>query len=253
MSVEGPATFESPAKIQSPARIDADREFWDGYARRWTPAIGRRGREQPRPGETDPCLGDEWSGPDDLTEVLARYVQPYLGPDAVVGELGSGGGRIAARVAPQVAELHCLDISQEMLQRARATLRDQPHVRFHHMAGPQLPDPLPRFDFFYSFDVFVHLDLHTMWRYLRQMVAATETGGYVFVHPANLTTERGWDRFARQPEFTIRGHYFVCPQLMDTLFAHLPVEIVKRSQPGTGNFYENRDDLIVLRKTGEDG
>jgi 2-polyprenyl-3-methyl-5-hydroxy-6-metoxy-1,4-benzoquinol methylase len=227
---------------RTPTRLDADREFWDTYARRWTPAVGDR----------NPYLGDEWSGPQDVIEVVERYIEPFIGPDAVVGELGSGGGRLAVRVGPRVKELHCLDISEEMLRRAGAAMRDQPNVRFHLMTSQQLPDSLPRFDFMYAFDVLVHLDLHSIWAYLNQLVAGVRVGGHVLVHTTNLLTDPGWARFAGQPAYTIRGHYFVCPQLVDALLAHLPVEVVLRSTPGSGNFYEDRDDLVVLRRIGGD-
>jgi len=34
-------------------------------------------------------------------------------------EIGVGGGRVAKRIAPLCQELHCLDISKEMLKKAQ--------------------------------------------------------------------------------------------------------------------------------------
>jgi len=37
-------------------------------------------------------VGDEWSTKEDLQCVLNDFFYPYLTPDSVVAELGSGGG-----------------------------------------------------------------------------------------------------------------------------------------------------------------
>jgi predicted O-methyltransferase YrrM len=41
-----------------------------------------------------------------------------------VAEVGSGGGRVGALVAPKVQRLVCFDISEEMLKMARRSLED---------------------------------------------------------------------------------------------------------------------------------
>ena len=64
-------------------------------------------------------VGDEWSDRKSLEEVLDEYVFPFCPAGAVAGEIGCGGGRVAAKVIPRCSQFHCFDISAEMLRRAR--------------------------------------------------------------------------------------------------------------------------------------
>ena len=54
-------------------------------------------------------VGDEWSDLSSLQQVLDEFLFPFLLPasSCVVGEVGSGGGRVAAQVAPKVKNLYC--------------------------------------------------------------------------------------------------------------------------------------------------
>ena len=52
----------------------------------------------------------------------------------------------------------------------------------------------------YAFDAFVHVDLHTMWRYFQQFAKILKPGGRGYVSTANLMTEVGFERFSRQSE-----------------------------------------------------
>lgn len=73
-------------------------------------------------------------------------------------------------------------------------------------------------------------------------------GGKAFVHTTNLTAAGGWERFASQEGFSMRGHYFLTPDTIRTLAEHAGLALVKESTPDPGNFYLNRDYLAVLEK-----
>lgn len=72
------------------------------------------------------------------THVLAR--QPFIGDASDVAEIGSGGGRVAVRVAPRCASYACFDISLEMLKKARDALSELSNVRFCHMMAPSVSE-----------------------------------------------------------------------------------------------------------------
>jgi SAM-dependent methyltransferase len=232
-----------------------NRRLWDAYARDWRRDDAYLDVEL-QPDEARAwrdahvrLVGDEWGTPADVERVLEDFVYPYLGPDVHAAEVGIGGGRIAARVAPRVAELWGFDLSKRMLGRAREALAAHANVRFVQLEEASLPSGLDgRFGFVYSFDVFVHLDLHVQYRYLRQMCAMLEPGGLALVHTANLRAPRGWERFASQPAPSIRGFFFVTPETVDLLASRAGLEVERRSEIDESNFYYGRDYVALLRR-----
>jgi cyclopropane fatty-acyl-phospholipid synthase-like methyltransferase len=104
------------------------------------------------------------------------------------------------------------------------------------------------FDFVYSFDVFVHLDLHTIWRYVSDISAALRPGGRSFLHTMNLTTPSGWKAFASQNCYSVEGHYFVSPEIVRILVERAGLELMKESSADSSNLYMDRDYLFVMEK-----
>jgi SAM-dependent methyltransferase len=232
-----------------------NRKLWDWYARTWEddPAF-REQQADVRPRSAEDAsrlsgLGGEWGTPRDLQQVLSEFLDPFLDSDSVVGEIGSGGGRVASRLAPKVAELYCFDISRRMLDHARQTLVAHENVKYILLDGPSLPAGLrSHFHLLYAFDVFVHLDLHTIWKYLTEVEAALRPGGHAFLHTTNLTAPGGWESFASQERYRPESHYFISPEIVRTMVSHTGLRFVKESTPEPGNFYLNRDYLFVLQR-----
>ncbi|CAN0419326.1 unnamed protein product, partial [Phaeothamnion confervicola] len=144
-------------------------------------------------------------------------------------EIGCGGGRVAAEVAPHVASLTCLDVSPKMLQRAQAELAGADNVSFRLLSGgkvaagahaaavgapPRLPEDMTgACDFVYCFDVLVHVDLHVQYAYYRDVRRLLKSGGKAFFSTANLLSPGGWPRFEAQRKFTVGGFYCECASL----------------------------------------
>ena len=95
---------------------------------------------------------------------------PLEKESARVLEIGVGGGRVALQTAPLLPKgsLTCLDISAEMLKHAKKNLKDldELEINFVHQADADKMPVDGKFDFVYSFDVFVHVDIHTLFRTL---------------------------------------------------------------------------------------
>lgn len=218
---------------------DTNRRLWDTYANEWDPSdswvqrmasgVGVAPDEAP---ERLRFVGDEWSTPESLSRVLDDFVRPYVSSDATVAcEIGSGGGRVASRVCEWVKELTCFDISSGMLARCRKALRGYGNVKFSLLGeeGAFPPTAAGAFDFVYSFDVFVHMDLHTMWRHFNHIRALLKPDGVAFVSTANLMAPDGWARFERQERFTVGGFYFVTPDQVDLLVDKAGMQVIKRA------------------------
>jgi SAM-dependent methyltransferase len=234
------------------SNLEYNRRLWDLYARDWSTDSANVENRAVRADERETYLrylGDEWGRVGDVEAILDQYVHPYIGPNSVVAEIGVGGGRIASRLAEKTGELVCFDVSSRMIKIARKALGEHRNVRFVLLTTPGLPSDLSgAFDFLYSFDVFVHLDLHMMWRYFRDIHRVLRAGGKAFIHTTNLTAPKGWSRFAQQDHFDVRGHYFVTPEVVKTLLDHADLSIVKESVVDEGNFYLARDYLIVVER-----
>lgn len=249
-------SYLPPDGISRLDNVAYNRQIWDWYADRWADPEFRRRQlaHEGRPGD-DPSalevLGEEWGRLEDARQVITEWVLPFVSPEADVAEIGTGGGRIARMVAPHVGRFTAFDLSDRMLTRVRAALADVPAATdFELLDGTGLPAACTdRFDFVYAFDVFVHLDLHTQWRYLQEIHRVLRPGGRALVHTADLTTGPGWERFAAQAWYRVEGFYFMTPQAVRTLACRAGLTVERERSGGDGsNFYYDRDHLALLAK-----
>src|SRR5512132_3465090 len=73
-------------------------------------------------------------------------------------EIGCGAGRLTRALSNIFGEIHAVDVSGAMVARARAALRDRPHVTFYQNNGCDLAVVPPVvFDFAYTSHVFQHI------------------------------------------------------------------------------------------------
>lgn len=130
-------------------------------------------------------------------------------------EIGCGVGRMTAGFAPLFGQVHAIDVSGQMLRRARAYLAALPNVYLYETNGSDLQ--LFRddsFQFCFSYIVFQHIPLKTMIeRYIQEGGRVLAPGG-VFAfqvnglpdvtngttasHPALLTLQRIARRLKRR-------------------------------------------------------
>jgi SAM-dependent methyltransferase len=96
--------------------------------------------------------------------------------DMRVLEVGCGAGRVTRALARVFGRVDGVDVSGEMIARARESLRDVPNIRLHQNNGVDLAMFGPEeFDFAFSSIVFQHIPskavienyIHEVWRVLR--------------------------------------------------------------------------------------
>jgi SAM-dependent methyltransferase len=234
------------------SNFNYNKTYWDRYAKTWNkfrdpvdnPEVAENHRET-----YIKYLGDEWGKVSDVEKVVEEYIYPSITKESVIAEIGVGGGRIAAKVADRPMELVCFDISAEMIKKAKSAISSSLNVSYVLLEKPKFPEKYSGyFDFIYSFDVFVHLDLHTMWKYFTEIHNALKAGGKAFIHTTNLKSPGGWERFASQEDYDPQYHYFISPEIVDILAQHSNFRIVKSSKINSNNFYLYRDYLVILEK-----
>lgn len=113
-------------------------------------------------------FGDEWTTfdqtkvpADDLDEMFEEFFRIFpweeIPEDAVGFDLGCGSGRWAARVAPRVGTLHCVDASSAALASARKALGAAPNCQFHEASVDRMPFDDSSMDFGYALGVVHHV------------------------------------------------------------------------------------------------
>jgi SAM-dependent methyltransferase len=94
-------------------------------------------------------------------------------------EIGCGPGRLIKPMSRHFGEIHGIDVSEEMIRRARANLGAIPHAHAHHTSGADLaPFADESFDFVYSYAVFQHIpSREVVMQYLREAIRVLRPGG----------------------------------------------------------------------------
>lgn len=250
-----------------PGNVLTNRKLWDLYAKEWNleaPWVQnmiKNVSESCSPLSSSPVIGEEWSDRAALDTVINDFIKPYIDENTRVAEIGSGGGRMAIRVAAlRPKSLQLFDISLEMLKRARKALSLRgldteikgTHISFCHLKEDYSAKSFEKFresfDFIYAFDVFVHVDVHTIWQYLQYIHSMLSDTGVAFISTANICSTLGWNRFSNQKRFTVGGFYFISPDIIRHLANKADLEIVQETPKDETNLYYNRDFLCILRK-----
>mmetsp|Transcript_30919 Transcript_30919/g.49894 ORF Transcript_30919/g.49894 Transcript_30919/m.49894 type:complete len:278 (-) Transcript_30919:473-1306(-) len=259
----------APAVAYKESNLESNRKIWNLYAKDWQPdrdwvrkMADNLGDEWKDDANPLTFVGDEWSDRRSLDQVLEEFVSPFCPSGAVSGEIGCGGGRVAARVIPGCSQFHCFDISKEMLRRARESFSaggiacsagdSKDCIKYTLLESNTLPaDLTDTFDFIYSFDCLPHCDLHTIFAYLKEMKRLLKPGCSGMIHTSNLLAPAGFARFAQQKSASVQGFCFVTPDAVRKLVSEVGLEMVKESvvgAAGVDNIYYNRDYLCVFKK-----
>ena len=115
-------------------------------------------------------------------DILNDTENIYQGKDPLemrVLEIGCGAGRVTRALGRIFGEVHAVDVSGEMVVRARQAVADLPHVHIYQNNGFDLTVVPPlEFDFAYSFIVFQHVpSREIIENYVREVGRLLRPGG----------------------------------------------------------------------------
>ena len=96
-------------------------------------------------------------------------------------EIGCGPGRLLRPMSRHFGEIHGVDVSDEMIARARERLKGIPHAHAHAGSGSDLAQFADSsFDYVYSYAVFQHIPSRdVVFSYLHEAVRVLKPGGLV--------------------------------------------------------------------------
>ncbi len=152
------------------------RADWDRRARedaRYYVAFGRRDQQE---AEFQATAADVVRS---LDGEIRRLGRPREVARLRALEIGCGPGRLMAPMCARFAELHGVDISEEMIRLARERLRDTPNAHPQVNSGADLGAfGDGSFDFVYSYAVFQHIpEREVVFSYLREARRVLKAGG----------------------------------------------------------------------------
>jgi cyclopropane fatty-acyl-phospholipid synthase-like methyltransferase len=118
----------------------------------------------------------------------AERIRAIAGPGARVLNIGCGIGRVEKYLAPQVVEMHAVDISGEMIARARVRLSELRNVSLREVTPIEFLAAYPagKFDLVFSLLVLQHLEKEDAFLYLEDARRVLRSGGSLFVQFPNL-------------------------------------------------------------------
>jgi ubiquinone/menaquinone biosynthesis C-methylase UbiE len=153
---------------QTLARMRADWNARAGEDANYYVAFGRREQDE-----------DEFfaTGADVVRDLESQL--PRLRGKSAALEIGCGPGRLLRPMSRHFAEIHGVDVSDEMVRLASERLRDVPNAYAHRGSGAGLElFPDGRFDFVYSYAVFQHIPSRdVVFHYLREAHRVLKAGG----------------------------------------------------------------------------
>lgn len=207
---------------------------WNAYSVSWSEQYGSKYQH----------LGDEWN--DDNTAERKRdtfyfiaYADRWLHPDMTVLEVGPGGGKWTSRIAPKVRRMIVLDVSEEMLRRTQARCEALGIHNVEYLLGNGRdfrPIENSSIDFFFSYDVFVHIALEDTWPYAQEMARVLAPGGIGVCHHASNSTPEAWDRIEQNNDWyrgnahTLGQFYYYSPETLRRMYERCGLLMIEQHQ-----------------------
>ena len=156
--------------------------FWDARAREDALFFIDSTRDY---GDAD--LASFWAEGERTVDGILELVGAQLRPQEVVLDLGCGVGRLTRALAARTAHVHALDVSSEMLERARDLNAHLTNVSWHHGDGTTLhPLQDDSIDVALSHVVFQHIpDPQITLDYVGELGRVLKPGGWTAFQISN--------------------------------------------------------------------
>ncbi len=135
------------------------------------------------------------SGMKDYSELIKADVllQSHLSPfsEKNVLEIGCGLGRITEFISKDFQSVSAIDISEEMIAKAKKRLASTTNISFQATDGVRFPFPENSFDFVFSFIVFQHMpDVATVRKNISEISRVLKSDGIAKIQLRGLPTSK---------------------------------------------------------------
>lgn len=125
--------------------------------------------------------------------VVVTFIDPYVGPEVDLLELGPGHGRWTEFMADRVRSLTLVDLNPSCIDACREKFQQRdfarsPILSFIANDGRSLPVPDESIDMIWSFGSLVHIDKREIDSYLAEFQRVLRPGGQFFAHHAGWSS-----------------------------------------------------------------
>jgi SAM-dependent methyltransferase len=143
-------------RVDQAEQIEKMRRDWDRRARENARYYVVTGKEEWTDEEF--FLSGERTVAEEILTDMINICQGKPAKEMRVLEIGCGAGRVTRALANLFGEVYAVDISAEMVARAREALKDKPNAHIYQNSGADLKViPVGDFDFAFSTIVFQHI------------------------------------------------------------------------------------------------
>ena len=146
-----------------------------------------------------------------VSNILENYDVPLDKCNAV--EIGPGAGIMLDWLAPQINHLHCVDISETILNGCKEQNKQHKNVSYHLIEGNIDFSKIKNIDFVYSQSVFIHLSILDFYIYFKQLYKSLNTGGLIYIDIIDCDVK---EFTLQEDEFQRQLHYLELDYLMGT-------------------------------------
>lgn len=246
--------------MEDPEILERMRADWNERARedaKYYVAFGRRGQEE----------AEFFATAADVVRSLVAELKRLPARQKLTAlEIGCGPGRLMVPLSRHFAEIHGVDVSDEMVRLAEENLRGVPHAHAHATTGSGLSRfESGSFDFVYSYAVFQHIpSREVVFGYLREARRVLKDGGILRCQinglPETAARYTTWNgvripardvaAFARDNDFQLLSLEGVSTQYMWTTWRKRP-EGWEQSLAGSARLGEARLRSVGNAQTGE--
>tara|TARA_A100000172_G_scaffold3114_1_gene1906 strand:+ start:2321 stop:3037 length:717 start_codon:yes stop_codon:yes gene_type:complete len=113
-----------------------------------------------------------------VSNILENYDIPLDKCNAV--EIGPGAGIMLDWLAPQINHLHCVDISETILNGCKEQNKQHKNVSYNLIKNLEFPN-LKDIDFVYSQSVFIHLSILDFYLYFKELHKVLKPNGLIYI------------------------------------------------------------------------
>lgn len=155
--------------------------YWDHFSNKWSDPKAK-------------FLGDEWGSTD---MIFKDFIEPYLKHGMKVLEIGSGGGRWTERLVEVAGDgnVDAADCSAAMLGRVEERLGNRVGRILTDGKGIDTVKPEKPYDFVFSFDALVHVDVYDIATMVRQLKDLITPEAVCVLHHSELETLQGLEHW----------------------------------------------------------